>query len=171
MYYLNSDHHPCTSSGELLTDAHPEWAAFIRWAFEGGIAQPLPLVTPSTCRAALAAEYEVRMAPIAAAYPPSERESWPVQTEEARRLLDDVEASTPWIDAAASARGLDRVTLAERIIEKATAYAAISGAMTGARQAIEDQIDAAGDDHELLAAIDVMAGWPAESTALMRSPV
>ena len=108
----------------------------------------------------LATEYESRMAVIAAGYPPSERESWPVQTEEARALLADPEAPTPWIDAAATVRGLDRLELAQRIVAKDAQYRVFSGTLSGVRQRIEDAIDAAGDDQAALQAIDVTAGWP-----------
>ena len=111
-------------------------------------------------RTALTTEYERRMQAIAAGYPPSERESWPVQTSEAYALLADPQASTPWIDAAASARGLDRVELAQRIVAKDAQYRVISGTLSGVRQRIEDQIDAAGDDQAALKAIDVTQGWP-----------
>ena len=111
-------------------------------------------------RTALTAEYERRMQAIAAGYPPSERESWPVQTSEAYSLLADSTVSTPWIDAASTARGLDRIELAQRIVAKDTQYRVISGTLSGVRQRIEDQIDAAGDDQAALQAIDVTAGWP-----------
>lgn len=111
-------------------------------------------------RTALTAEYERRMQAIAAGYPPSERESWPVQTSEAYNLLVDPQASTPWIDAASTARGLDRLELAQRIVAKDAQYRVISGTLSGVRQRIEDQIDAAGDDQAALQAIDVTAGWP-----------
>lgn len=111
-------------------------------------------------RTALNAEYERRMQAIAAGYPPSERESWPVQTSEAAAMLVDPEASTPWIDAAATARGVDRLELANRIVAKDAMYRVISGTLSGVRQRIEDQIDAAGDDQEALQVIDVTAGWP-----------
>ncbi len=119
---------------------------------------------PATLRAALSAqlagEYERRMQIIATGYPPSERESWPVQTGEARALLADPATATPWIDAAAAARGLDRLELAQRIVAKDDAYRVIHGTLTGARQALEDVIGAAGDDVQALQAIDVTAGWP-----------
>lgn len=117
-------------------------------------------VTAATLLGALAAEYEARMQVIAAAYPPSERESWPVQMQEAQALLADSQATTPWIDAAAQARGLTRHELATRIAAKNDAYRLVSGTLTGIRQAIEDQITAAGTDAQALAAIDVKAGWP-----------
>lgn len=117
-------------------------------------------LTADVLMGALAAQYETRMQVIASGYPPSERESWPVQVSEARALLADAAAETPWIDAAASARGLTRVELATRIVNKDNAYRVVSGTLTGIRQAIEDQISAAGTDPEALATIDVTTGWP-----------
>lgn len=111
-------------------------------------------------RNALSAEYERRMAVIAADYPPSERESWYVQTAEARMLVADPQAVTPWIDAAAAVRQIDRVDLARRIVAKDANYRRVHGALTGARQRIEDQITAAGNDLAALQLIDVMLGWP-----------
>lgn len=111
-------------------------------------------------RQELASAYEARMSAIAASYPPSERESWPVQTEEAKALLADPAAPTPWIDAAATARGLDRLELAQRIAAKNAQYRAVSGTLSGIRQRIEDQIDAAGSDAEALKLINVNEGWP-----------
>lgn len=110
--------------------------------------------------AALNEEYERRMQVIAGGYPLSERESWHVQTSEARALLADVHALTPWINGAAAARQIDRHELAQRIAAKDDAYRAIHGALTGVRQRIEDQISAAGDDVQALADIDVFVGWP-----------
>ena len=118
------------------------------------------LVSSDQLRTALTAEYERRMQAIAAGYPPSERESWPVQTSEAYALLVDATAPTPWIDAASTARGLDRLELAQRIVAKDAQYRVISGTLSGVRQRIEDQIDAAGDDQSALKAIDVTQGWP-----------
>ena len=123
--------------------------------------EPQPLqVSSGQLRTALNAEYERRMQAIAAGYPPSERESWPVQTSEAHTLLADSMVSTPWIDAAASARGLDRIELAQRIVAKDAQYRIISGTLSGVRQRIEDQIDSAGDDQAALKVIDVTKGWP-----------
>ena len=136
----------------------------VGWTFADGVFSPPPRLSPQLTadqlRTALTAEYERRMQAIAAGYPPSERESWSVQTEEAKALLADPSAPTPWIDAAASARGLDRVELAQRIVAKDAQYRVISGTLSGVRQRIEDQIDAAGDDQTALQAIDVTAGWP-----------
>lgn len=152
-----------------LPNTNPDFLAYKQWLADGGVplpADPLPSDELARgLRAALAAEYERRMQIIASGYPPSERESWPVQTVEARALLADPGAATPWIDAAAAVRGIDRDELAARIAAKDDAYRVIHGALTGARQRIEDAIDAAGDDAEALAAIDVTAGWPGSFTS------
>ena len=147
-------------------NTNPDYLAYKQWLADGGVPLPPDLPPPDELahelRTALAAEYERRMQIIASGYPPSERESWPVQTAEARALLADPEAATPWIDAAAAARSIDRLELAARIAAKDDAYRVSHGALTGARQRIEDAIDAAGDDAEALAAIDVEAGWSGE---------
>ena len=118
------------------------------------------VVSADQLRTALTAEYERRMQAIAAGYPPSERESWPAQTSEATALIADPQAATPWIDSAAVARGVDRFGLALRVVAKDAQYRVFSGTLSGVRQRIEDQIDAAGDDPAALQAIDVTAGWP-----------
>lgn len=156
---------PARSTPKVPPDNVPE-GKVVLWVGDGWVVGDPPrnigpaVQTRDTLLAALEAEYERRMQIIAAGYPPSERESWPVQTSEARALLADVLAVTPWIDAAAAARGLDRQELAGRIVAKDGAYRIIHGALTGARQRIEDEIDAAGDDVEALAAIKITAGWP-----------
>lgn len=108
----------------------------------------------------LTTEYEERMRAIASSYPPSERESWPVQSQEAQAFLNDPTTPTPWIDAASEARGIDKTELAQRILGKDAMYRIISGKLSGARQKIEDRIAAAGDDIDLLKSIDVKADWP-----------
>lgn len=147
-----------TTSKPPSNDYH--WAGSGWAAGQLSTPEPQPLqISSAQLRTALTAEYERRMQAIAAGYPPSERESWPVQTSEAYALLADPQASTPWIDAASAARGLDRLELAQRIVAKDAQYRVISGTLSGVRQRIEDQIDAAGDP-ATLQAIDVTQGWP-----------
>lgn len=145
-------------------NTNPDYFEYRAWLAAGGVPLPAELRPAAEIaaglRLALAAEYRRRMQVIAAGYPLSERESWPVQTEEARALEADPAATTPWIDAAALARGLDRLVLAERIRAKDDAYRQVHGLLTGTRQRIEDQIDAAADDALALSQIDVAAGWP-----------
>ena len=144
---------------------NPDFLEYKAWLATGGVPLPAELRPAAEIaaglRLALAAEYRKHIQVIAAGYPLSERESWPVQTEEARALEADPAAATPWIDAAALARGLDRLVLAKRIREKDDKYRQVHGLLTGTRQRIEDQIDAAADDALALSQIDVAAGWPA----------
>lgn len=146
-------------------NTNPDYLVYKQWLAAGGV--PLPAEQrpaaeiAAALRQALAAEYRKHIQIIAAGYPLSERESWPVQTEEARALQVDPAAVTPWIDAAALARGLDRLELADRIRAKDDAYRQVHGLLTGTRQRIEDQIDAAAGDALALSQIDVCAGWPA----------
>ena len=150
---------PEPTGGRWPRSINGEWALADR---ESGEPQDMPEAAAlrHDLLAALTAEYERHMRGIASGYPPSERESWPVQTSEAHALLADPAASTPWIDAAATARGIDRLELANRIAAKDAQYRVFSGTLSGVRQRIEDQIDAAGDDQAALQVIDVTAGWP-----------
>lgn len=146
------NHHPTDAVVELLP-----MDGMQVWSVVPGSARDIA----AWLRQTLAAQYDTRMQVIAAGYPLSERESWPVQTEEARALESDPAAATPWIDAAALARGLDRLELAARIRAKDADYRQVHGLLTGTRQRIEDQIDAAADDALALSQIDVTVGWPA----------
>lgn len=99
--------------------------------------------TLTTARAAaserITAEYQSATVAISAGYPPAERESWPVQTAEARALMADPDASTPWIDAAAAAREIDRAELAARIVGLDDAYRMLHGRLSGIRQRLVEQ--------------------------------
>lgn len=117
------------------------------------------------------AEYTKRMGAIADAYPLHERESWPVQLQEARMVMDYVDASvpvpetvqTPWIDQCAAQRGLTRTELAARIVAKDAGYRQISGFLSGVRQKHEDEIGAllaAGEEsREALQDYWYLEGW------------
>lgn len=93
-------------------------------------------------RADLIAACESAIAAIRAGYPESEVLSWSKQEAEARALVADANAATPLLDALAAARNIDKAELAARVIAKADAFAAISGALIGKRQRLEDQLDA-----------------------------
>lgn len=88
------------------------------------------------------------VAVLEADYPPSERESWHAQVDEARRLQGGDE-DTPWIDAAASGRGVTREELANLILQQDSQYRALHGAITGKRQALRDQIASASNLDDL----------------------
>lgn len=138
-----------------------------KWCEDGGVPLP-PTVNITELKVKLyndlSFHYEEMMKIISSAYPASERESWSIQVEEARYILTNSDEPTPWIDATSTEREIDRVVLANRIIEKSLMYRVIHGKLTGVRQKIEDQIDSAGEDETALLAIDVKVGWPDLST-------
>lgn len=67
--------------------------------------------------------------------------SWPTQEAEAKAWQTDSNTATPLLDAMLSTRpGIDKATLASRILANAAAYKAATGAMIGKKQAFEDQL-------------------------------
>lgn len=101
------------------------------------------------------AAYTAATRAISAGYPLEERESWPVQTGEARALRVDNSAPTPWIDAAADVRGLTREDLAARIVALDDAYRGVHGRMSGTRQKLQQRLA----DAETAAALAAIT-WP-----------
>ena len=91
------------------------------------------------------------VASLAASYPEREIQSWPQQVKEAEALALSPTADAPLLSALAAARGVDRADLAARVLAKASAYAAASGAIIGARQRLEDLLSAAQTLDELSA--------------------
>lgn len=87
-------------------------------------------------------EYEQSIAQLTAGTPESEKGTWSKQAAEARAYTADNTAPTPLIDGIATARGVDRVYLIGKIIEKADAYTVAIAQLTGERQAKEDQLNA-----------------------------
>ncbi|HEY8606637.1 MAG TPA: hypothetical protein VIM12_05925 [Noviherbaspirillum sp.] len=124
-----------------------DYQGFLRWQAQGNT--PLTAPTPTLDIAKAARLHIVNVACDAAinsirvTYPETEVLSWPKQEAEARTLQADPAAATPLIDAIAAGRQMDRMELASRILQKADAFAVISGAAIGKRQALEDQIAAA----------------------------
>lgn len=86
---------------------------------------------------------EAALAGLAATYPEGEVKSWPQQVKEAEALALDADAPAPLLAAIAAERGITVADLASRVHVKMDAYAQLSGALIGRRQAAEDQIDAA----------------------------
>lgn len=109
----------------------------------------------AAARARVDTAYSEATIAISAGYPLEERESWPVQTSEARALVADPDAVTPWIEAAAGARGMEPLDLAQRIILLDNAYRAVHGRLSGTRQQLQRQIAAATSPEEL-----ALAEWP-----------
>ena len=124
-------------------------------------AAPLPAYATMKGKAAalarINAAYQEAMNTIAsgAGYPEYEVRSWPKQEAEARRWLLNANAATPWIDGAATGRGIAKAELVNKIMANAALFASLKGEFTGKRQKLRDQIAALGDspDQEQLDAI------------------
>lgn len=89
------------------------------------------------------AVYEKAIALLTPTYPDSERLTFDKQESEARAYAADAATPTPHLSALAAARGIELAELVRRVIVKADAFAVASGSLTGQRQRIEDQLDAA----------------------------
>lgn len=110
---------------------------------------PPPAPTPEELKAAaharINAAYGIAVNMLTAGYPENEIASWPKQETEARAWLLDNASPTPWIDSAATARGMSKPDFIALVIGNADALAPLHGALSGKRQYLRDQIDALGD--------------------------
>lgn len=99
---------------------------------------------------------EAFLAPLRAEYGPTEMASWDTQKEEAKALLADSSADAPYIRSASTARGMDPMIFAARVITNNAAWAAIGGHVGGQRLAYQDALDVAAtlpDEDEARAAV------------------
>ena len=106
--------------------------------------EPPKEILIADAHARINAGYYAAIAAITSGYPVPEQASWPKQENEARAWTADNSSPTPWIDAAVAARGISKADMAAKIIENADLFVAFSGAQTGKRQKLRDQIDALG---------------------------
>lgn len=102
---------------------------------------------------------ENTMSQITATYPQSEMLTFDKQEQEARAYVLDNSVSTPLLSALAASRGIELAELVSRVITKADLFAALSGAVIGQRQAMEDLLDLA-DTIESVNAITVTYSLP-----------
>ena len=86
------------------------------------------------------ADFETAISSLTSSIPTSEISTWTKQESEARAYLLDSNASTPFMDAICTSRGVDKSYLVAKIIEKSDAYAVAVGALTGVRQKLEKEI-------------------------------
>lgn len=86
------------------------------------------------------ADFETAISSLTSSIPTMEISTWTKQESEARAYLLDSNASTPFMDAICTSRGVDKSYLAGKIIEKADAYAVAVGTLTGIRQKLEKEI-------------------------------
>jgi hypothetical protein len=91
--------------------------------------------------------YQAAIAAMTAGYPKDEIESWPKQEAEARAWLSDPGILTPWMDGAASGRGISKPQLAAKIMDRVNRFATEHGRLTGKRQKLRDQITALGEGY------------------------
>lgn len=98
-------------------------------------------------------------------YPTDEVLSWSKQEIEARAYLADKTAPVPLLSAIAENRSIPLALLAEKVVEKADAYAGFTGQIFGIRQALEDRLLAV--DLDAPDAIDQINAiqWPAQEGA------
>ncbi|MDO6718803.1 hypothetical protein Q4575_05285 [Psychrosphaera sp. 1_MG-2023] len=82
---------------------------------------------------------------IESAYPSFEKHTWPAQKIESENWAVDSTCDTPVLDAIATARGVDRVTLIQKAVIKTQQYNALAATMAGKRQAFEQQIEQSND--------------------------
>lgn len=98
-------------------------------------------------------QYSASIDHLTSDYPAAEIATWERQRAEAVAWGDNSDAATPWIDIAATARGLDRDEYLARTLAKVNAFAMASAYLTGRRQGIDDQIRAATTAEELAAVV------------------
>lgn len=79
---------------------------------------------------------------LTAGYPDFERATWRDQQVEALAWNADNTKPTPYIDALALQRGIDRVTYLQKTVTKVTSYQASAQKLVGQRQKYVDQINA-----------------------------
>lgn len=96
--------------------------------------------------------YQRAIADMTPGYPDDERLTFDKQEQEARAWLADNSTPTPFVDALAAGRQMEKTELVSRIIAKADAFAIASGLLTGQRQRYEDLLDVA-ETPEAVAAI------------------
>lgn len=97
--------------------------------------------------------YQQAIATLTPTYPDDERLTFDKQEQEARAWLADNSASTPFVDALAAGRQMDKAELVNRIIAKADAFAIASGLLTGQRQRYEDLLDVAETAEDVAAIV------------------
>lgn len=96
--------------------------------------------------------YESAINTLTAGYPQSEIATWERQRAEALAWNADPAALTPWIDTAATARGITRTDYLSRTYTKAVQFAQASAHLTGLRQRYEREITEAANPASVLAA-------------------
>ncbi len=95
--------------------------------------------------------YEEKMQAIRSNYTKSQIDSWYKQEAEASAWVKDSSASTPFLDAMAAARGVEKAAVVQRIMYKSSAATTYTATQTGTLQSLEDAVEAATTNDELRA--------------------
>lgn len=141
------------SSGDLVPDdimqiREEDWeaAGFAAHVEEGKIVLGPELAELKTAKLAeINVAYQQAIAEMTPGYPDDERLTFDKQEQEARDWLADNSFPTPFVDALAAGRQMEKAELVDRIIAKADAFAIASGSLTGQRQRYEDLLKNAQD--------------------------
>ncbi len=135
------------SDGAHIPEGHRWWDDYRSWLEAGN--DPLPAVghSPQDLRKARLLDnnncYTAATRALTADYPQLEKDTWPTQDSEAAAWVAAPDAaSTPWVDLAASERGIDREEYLRRTLVKAKQFKILSAFLTGRRQKFEDAIKA-----------------------------
>ena len=116
------------------------------WTFNGSAIAVDPVKQREIYRGLINAERDRRMEALAAGYTASERETWPVQVEEAKAVLADPNAPTPLLTALATARGQDVPTFAQHVLTLAAQFSGGTGAIMAKARALAE-LDPIPADH------------------------
>lgn len=96
---------------------------------------------------------DAALASLTASYPSSELLTFDKQEVEARALLANPDAATPFLTPLASARGMTTTELARKVVAKADAFTAASGYVIGLRQKDEDALKVAQTAEDVAAIV------------------
>ena len=142
------------------------------WSYDGVEFRPPAGPALEEVRAAKLAEvmagYSAAFAPIEAIYPREERETWPIQLEEARAVLADPDAETPMLSIMVAVRGKGE-TIAEFagvVMANNTMYRQFAAYITGQQQRMYAEVNAMGS-MEAVAAYEVRYIMPPELAAYL----
>lgn len=102
------------------------------------------------------ADADALLSMLDATYPEREVLTWDQQVKEAEALQANPEAVTPLLSSLADYRDIDLQELAAKVLQKSYQYKVASGQIMGARQWVEQQLEAA-ETHEAVLAVPSLA--------------
>ncbi|WP_263082146.1 hypothetical protein [Endozoicomonas sp. Mp262] len=127
-----------------VADGNRDYEAYKQWLAEGNTPQQPPAPDFADAKSAkletLKAACDAELENIYSLYPAHEADTWFKQEQEARAFLANSSVVTPFLDALAASRGIDKDTVARAIVHKAEAFSVYAAQVIGRKQAIEDQI-------------------------------